>query len=67
MSRRHPLLLWLQKALKDHPEGEYCGKCGNLNDHFDDVGWFYWFPGDGSENAVCQACWTDLGLEIGER
>lgn len=67
MSARHPLLLWLQAALKKYPGGEYCGRCGLLNDHFDDCGWFYWFPGDGSENAVCKSCWDDLGLETGER
>ena len=31
----------LQKAAEEDPKGRHCGFCGNLNNFYDDIGWFY--------------------------
>ena len=43
------------RAMEKDIGGVNCGKCGRINDHFDDVGWFYnWV--DGKYVAVCSTC-----------
>jgi hypothetical protein len=29
------------QAMKDDPEGLFCGQCGCVNVHYDDCGWWY--------------------------
>lgn len=43
----------LEEAIKDQPEGEYCGFCGKKNDWWDDVGFFYCYNSDDKYVASC--------------
>jgi len=54
-----------EKVRSEDPSGNFCSKCGRINDHWDDCGWF--MAEKEGYGAVCKACWKELGCTTGER
>lgn len=47
---------------QDQPEGNFCQFCGNPNDFWDDLGWFYLNPNPGVRiaRASCRSCYDGV-------
>lgn len=51
---------YIKEAIRTHPEGKFCYKCGRINDNADDCGWWY-KRFMGKIEALCRKCfpWED--------